>query len=82
MSIKSLQKAINSIGGQAELAKKLGKKQGHVSIWLTRDKKVPAVMALKIEQVTGVPRHELRPDLYPPEEYAVLCEVKQRQAVD
>lgn len=32
-------------------------------------KKVGAVMALNIEKLTGIPRYELRPDIYPPEEY-------------
>jgi DNA-binding transcriptional regulator YdaS (Cro superfamily) len=32
-------------------------------------KKVGAVMALTLEKLTGVPRYELRPDIYPPEEY-------------
>lgn len=28
-------------------------------------KQVPAERVLKVERVTGVPRHRLRPDLYP-----------------
>jgi DNA-binding transcriptional regulator YdaS (Cro superfamily) len=32
-------------------------------------KKVGAVMALKLEKLTNIPRHEFRPDIYPPEEY-------------
>jgi DNA-binding transcriptional regulator YdaS (Cro superfamily) len=27
---------------------------------------LPAERVLDIERVTGIPRHELRPDLYPP----------------
>ena len=32
--------------------------------------RVPAERVLKIEEVTGVSRHELRPDLYPAESAA------------
>jgi DNA-binding transcriptional regulator YdaS (Cro superfamily) len=31
--------------------------------------RVPAERVLAIEAATGVPRHELRPDIYPPDEY-------------
>lgn len=34
---------------------------GAVSQW----SRVPAERVLDVERVTGVPRHELRPDLYP-----------------
>jgi DNA-binding transcriptional regulator YdaS (Cro superfamily) len=29
---------------------------------------VPAERAIDVESITGVPRHELRPDIYPPPE--------------
>jgi len=79
MSVEALKKAIKICGNQANLGLKIGKSQAHVSVWVTRDKKAPADMVLKIEQVTGVPRHELRPDLYPPEEYQALVEVMQQK---
>lgn len=79
MSIDALSKAIDVCGGQSSLASKIGKKQAHISMWLSRDMKVPADQVLKIEQVTGVPRHELRPDLYPPEEYKAISEMLQQQ---
>lgn len=72
MSIKALKEAIKFSGGQAALADKLGKKQGHISMWIRRGK-IPADMVLKIEKVSNIPRHELRSDLYPPEEYGFLC---------
>ncbi|MDC3189119.1 helix-turn-helix domain-containing protein [Pseudoalteromonas elyakovii] len=73
MSIEALHKAIKHSGGQAALAEKLGKKQGHISMWIRRNK-IPAEMVLRIEEVSDVPRHELRPDLYPPEEYDFLSD--------
>lgn len=67
MQINALERAIGMAGSQAELARRIGKKQAHVWNWLHRDKRVPADMVLKIESATGgeVSRHELRPDLYP-----------------
>lgn len=67
MPAKPLQRAIEEVGSQAELARRIGKKQAHVWNWLNRDKTVPAEAVLSIEEATGgkVTRHELRPDLYP-----------------
>ena len=66
MYTQAIEKAIRACdGSQIELARRLGKKQAHVWNWLHRDKRVPANMVLKIEEVTGVSRYELRPDIYP-----------------
>lgn len=67
MSIAALELAVERAGSQTALARLLGKKQSHVWNWLHRDRKIPADMVLPIERVTGVSRHELRPDLYPVE---------------
>lgn len=80
MSIEGLQKAIDLCGTQAELGRRIGKGQAHISLWLTRDKKVPADIVLTIEKRVGIPRHELRPDLYPPEEYELLSEAIRKKA--
>lgn len=64
----ALQRAIKVAGSQAELARRIGKKQAHVWNWLNRDKRVPAEAVLAVESATGVSKSELRPDLYPPEE--------------
>ncbi len=61
----ALTRAIKRAGGQKPLADKIGTSQSQVWYWLTRSKKgVPGEFALAIEAVTGVSRHELRPDLY------------------
>lgn len=42
---------------------------GHLGITpqaISQWERVPVMHVLKIEQLTGVPRHELRPDIYPP----------------
>lgn len=40
------------------------------AVWKWERKRVPADKALKVEAVTGISRHDLRPDLYPREEAA------------
>lgn len=65
MSKKALLKAIENVGGQSALARLLGVKQPVVANWLSR--RLPAERVLRIESLTGVPRSELRPDLYPKE---------------
>ena len=65
MSTEGLEAAILKAGGQTELANLLGIRQSHISNGKNRNKRVPAERVLDIERVTGVSRHELRPDLYP-----------------
>ena len=38
-----------------------------VTRWL--QKRIPAERVLEVERITGVPRHELRPDIYPPQSH-------------
>jgi len=68
MSTKALEKAIKVAGSQSQLSRLIGESQQNISHWLNKGK-VPAEQALPIEKLTGVPRYELRPDIYPPEEY-------------
>ena len=60
-----LQRAIAVTGSQQALAEALGVKQSTLWYWLAKSKRgVPAEYVAKIEAKTGVPRHELRPDLF------------------
>lgn len=70
--MKALEKAIEIVGTQAELARALGVTPQHVWNWLNRDEKVPAEQVIPIERATEgkVKRHDLRPDLYPKERAA------------
>lgn len=61
-----IQKAIDAVGDSAELATRLGISAGHVRMWKSRCS-VPPKYVIRIEQITGVSRHELRPDIYPEE---------------
>jgi DNA-binding transcriptional regulator YdaS (Cro superfamily) len=61
--MKGIQSAIEKAGGIQQLADLIGIRYQAVHKW-TRGS-VPAERVLQIEQLTGVSRHELRPDLYP-----------------
>jgi DNA-binding transcriptional regulator YdaS (Cro superfamily) len=66
MDSAPLEKAVKIAGGQSSLAAKLGIRQSHVWHWLRKSKRgLPAEYVLSVERITGVPRHQLRPDLYP-----------------
>lgn len=61
----ALQGAKARVGGPGKLAELLGQITSQaVSQW----KRVPAERVLDVERVTGVSRHDLRPDIYPREE--------------
>jgi hypothetical protein len=68
-----MEKVIESVGSVYALCKAVRAETGgkcsnaHVAYW--RKRRVPAHMVLTLERISGVPRYELRPDLYPPEEY-------------
>jgi DNA-binding transcriptional regulator YdaS (Cro superfamily) len=51
-------------GNMSELARKVCVSPQAVQKWCARGKP-PAERVLDIERVTGVPRYELRPDIYP-----------------
>ena len=63
---RALQKAIDAAGTGQQLAARIGVTPQALSQW----HRVPARRVLSIERASGVPRHELRPDLYPYEETA------------
>ncbi|WP_349631723.1 molecular chaperone TorD family protein [Bradyrhizobium liaoningense] len=55
-----LERAIDAVGGVAQLARKIGISQPSVSNW----SKVPAQRVIAVEAASGVSRNDLRPDLY------------------
>jgi TorA maturation chaperone TorD len=71
-----LARAIDAAGGVAQLARKIGIAQPSVSNW----SRVPAERVIAVEAVTGVPRVELRPDLYEPATAAPADEVDAARA--
>jgi hypothetical protein len=47
------------------MARLCGVSQPSVWHWLNESKQLPAEYVLKVEAATNVPRHDLRPDIYP-----------------
>lgn len=58
---EALERAIDAVGGPTKLAGALGVTKQAISQW----EEVPPRRVLAVERASGVPRHELRPDLYP-----------------
>jgi DNA-binding transcriptional regulator YdaS (Cro superfamily) len=48
----------------AKLAKELGINKSSVTSWIQR-RGVPPERVLEVEALTGISRHDLRPDIYP-----------------
>ena len=72
-----LQAAVTACGSVQALADRLGKFRQAVSRW----RRVPAERVVDVERVSGVPREQLRPDLYRPteNEYASYREAERPQ---
>lgn len=64
--IDILEKAAEKAGGLTKLAAHLKVRHQSLYSWT----RVPAERALEIEKLTGIPRHEMRPDLWPAPERA------------
>jgi DNA-binding transcriptional regulator YdaS (Cro superfamily) len=63
MRSAALLEAIRKAGSVTKLAAALDVAPQAISQWC----RVPGSRVIEIERITGVPRHELRPDLYPPD---------------
>ncbi|MCY1672138.1 YdaS family helix-turn-helix protein [Novosphingobium sp. SL115] len=67
---EALKLVIDAYVTQEAAAEAFGVCQSTVSRWLSQSKRLPAEYVLKAEADTGVPRHFLRPDIYPPQAHA------------
>jgi DNA-binding transcriptional regulator YdaS (Cro superfamily) len=56
-----VREAAANVGGLSQLAKLMGIRHTTFYRW----KEVPAERVLQIEKLTGVSRHDMRPDIYP-----------------
>lgn len=60
-----ISEAIQKAGGAAALANSLGLQRTAVTNWKMRGR-IPAEHCRDIERITGISRHELRPDVFGP----------------
>jgi len=56
-----IQRAIDAAGSSGNLAIQIGVTPQALSQW----RRVPPLRVLEVERITGISRHDLRPDLYP-----------------
>ena len=64
--LEALQAACKAFGSQVGMANALGVSQPTIWRWMNNARQLPAEHVLKVEAATGVSRHHLRPDIYPP----------------
>ena len=65
----AIEKAVRLAGNQSALARKVKVTPQAVQQWVDNGR-VSHKKVIAVELATGVPRHELRPELYPPEKAA------------
>lgn len=53
-------------GSDSQMARDLLVTQPRVWRWLNQSKQLPAEYVLRAEELYGISRHQLRPDIYPP----------------
>lgn len=66
MAQTSIAIAAQRVGGQAALARALGIQPALVYQWITGRRPLAAHHCLTVERVSGVSRHDLRPDVFGP----------------
>ncbi|WP_449432323.1 Cro/CI family transcriptional regulator [Pseudomonas putida] len=64
MNQNAATRAAEAAGGQSALARALGCTPQNVQRWCSTGR-VPAERVLAVERITGISRHEIRPDIYP-----------------
>ncbi|RQZ17257.1 chaperone [Burkholderia sp. Bp9031] len=64
METSAIKRACAEVGGQSALARKLNCTPQAVQK-MCASGRVPSERVLEIERISGISRHELRPDLYP-----------------
>ena len=65
---EALKASVEKIGSQSAYARLCGVSQTAVWKWLQSGKRLPAEHVITVEAESGVSRHLLRPDIYPPAE--------------
>jgi DNA-binding transcriptional regulator YdaS (Cro superfamily) len=62
--IKAINKAVKAAGSQSKLATLAGCAQQRINDIVKGRRRLSAELAVKISKATGIPRSELRPDLF------------------
>lgn len=62
LAADALKLAVRTAEGPTRLASLIGVSSQAISQW----EQVPSTRVIQVERATGIPRHALRPDLYPP----------------
>jgi DNA-binding transcriptional regulator YdaS (Cro superfamily) len=62
MNLTPIEKALRLVG-KAQLARELGLTRAAVYSWV-RKNKIPAHHVLKVEQLSGISRYDLAPEIY------------------
>lgn len=65
LSFVPVRDIVARVRSQAALALIVGVTQQTVSGWCRKNKPLPAEHVLGVEAATGIPKEELRPDIYP-----------------
>lgn len=60
-----LAQAVRAAGSQSAFGRWIGKAQSTVNDWLRENKDLPPEHVLTVERMSGISRHDLRPDIYP-----------------
>jgi len=68
-TMKKLSEKITELGGQSAFSKLVGVNPQSVWNWLNRDKQIPAEYVVRIEEITGIPCWEIRPDVFTPKRF-------------
>lgn len=62
--MEAIKKAVSILGSQQKMADSLGVSKQLISNYVNGRAKVTAANAKKIEELTGIKREEIRPDLF------------------
>jgi DNA-binding transcriptional regulator YdaS (Cro superfamily) len=62
---EALERVVEAAGSQAKLGRALGVSSTAVWKWVAQSRWIPGEYVLMAEELYGVSRHDLRPDLYP-----------------
>lgn len=76
----AVERAVRLAGGQSALARAVGVTPQAVQQWVTQGR-ISYRKVIDVERVTGVPRYELRPDLYPAQEDEAVRKMEEERGL-